>query len=177
MACNRGTGLTLWACVLLASLAGCVTEPLDLQPNSEVKPEPNPDVEASLTELGIFISTLRQRVEDTETRMARLERDIRAMREILENQSEMLAQLQGEIEEPNNTVAPPLPERRNTYRVQSGDTLLSIARKPEIYGDSSKWELILEANRDLIEDETKLEPGIVLFIPRESEEEKEEAQS
>ena len=50
-----------------------------------------------------------------------------------------------------------------TYKVVSGDTLNGIARK--LYQNSSQWPKILEANKGILEDPTKLKPGMVLVIP------------
>lgn len=50
------------------------------------------------------------------------------------------------------------------YTVAEGDTLSSIALK--IYGDSSKYRKIFEANRDVLSDENTLALGQQLRIPR-----------
>jgi len=50
------------------------------------------------------------------------------------------------------------------YIVQPGDILSQIAK--DHYGDSSKWELIYEANRDVIEDPHRLEVGQSLVLPQ-----------
>jgi len=64
------------------------------------------------------------------------------------------------------------------YTVQEGDTLKSIAGKPEVYEDESKWMLIYEANQDeVISEDGKhgndailnyqnLVAGMDLYIPR-----------
>jgi LysM repeat protein len=55
----------------------------------------------------------------------------------------------------------PAPER--TYTVVEGDTLSGIAKK--CYGTASRWQEILDANRDLIKDEKSLPIGAELKIP------------
>jgi nucleoid-associated protein YgaU len=51
-----------------------------------------------------------------------------------------------------------------TYEVQSGDTLLSIAR--DQYGDTTQWRRIYDANKDTIgNDPDKLKLGQTLKIP------------
>ncbi len=50
-----------------------------------------------------------------------------------------------------------------TYTVKSGDTLSKIAR--EVYGDSSQYRKIFEANRDKLKDPDKIMPGQQLVIP------------
>ncbi len=50
-----------------------------------------------------------------------------------------------------------------SYTVQSGDNLKKIAK--QIYGDSSKWEVIYEANRDSIKNPNLIYEGQVFTIP------------
>jgi LysM repeat protein len=50
-----------------------------------------------------------------------------------------------------------------TYVVREGDTLASISRK--FYKSSSRWKKIRDANRNVLDDPTKLKPGITLTIP------------
>jgi 5'-nucleotidase len=54
-----------------------------------------------------------------------------------------------------------------TYEVQSGDTLLSIAE--QYYGDGTQWRRIYDANKDVIgADPDKLKIGMQLKIPPKS---------
>ena len=53
-----------------------------------------------------------------------------------------------------------LPE---TYTVQKGDTLWSIAQF--LYGEGLRWQEILDANRELLRDGTLLSPGQELLVP------------
>ena len=50
-----------------------------------------------------------------------------------------------------------------TYVVREGDTLASISRK--FYKSSGRWKKIQNANRNVLDDPTKLKPGITLTIP------------
>jgi len=52
-----------------------------------------------------------------------------------------------------------------TYTVKSGDSLSKIAQ--EMYGDSSKYNQIFEANQPMLKDADKIYPGQVLRIPAE----------
>jgi len=55
----------------------------------------------------------------------------------------------------------------STYMVEAGDTLWSVAGKPQIYGNQQQWPLIYDANRDILDDYKKpLEEGVKLIIPR-----------
>jgi nucleoid-associated protein YgaU len=47
--------------------------------------------------------------------------------------------------------------------VRNGETLSKISRK--YYGSANKWKKILDANRNVISDANKLEPGTKLIIP------------
>ena len=52
----------------------------------------------------------------------------------------------------------------DTYEVQSGDTLATIAQ--QYYGDSTQWRRIYDANKDAIgDDPDKLKLGTKLTIP------------
>jgi len=53
-----------------------------------------------------------------------------------------------------------------TYAVKKGDSLWSIAKKKEIYGNPYKWLLLYHANRDQIYDPNLIFPYMMLLIPR-----------
>ena len=50
-----------------------------------------------------------------------------------------------------------------THVVQSGDSLSKIAQK--YYGDPALYTKIFEANRDMLKDPNKIQPGQKLRIP------------
>lgn len=50
-----------------------------------------------------------------------------------------------------------------TYTVQSGDTLSAIAK--QFYGHANKYNVIFEANRDILDNPDKIKPGQILKIP------------
>ncbi len=57
-------------------------------------------------------------------------------------------------------------EKIKTHRfhiIREGDTLSEISRK--YYDSATKWQKILDANRDVIEDVSKLKPGTKILIP------------
>ncbi len=58
------------------------------------------------------------------------------------------------------------PERIATQRfhiVRRGETLSAISQK--YYGSAGKWRKIFQANRQLIDDADKIQPGTKLVIP------------
>ena len=50
-----------------------------------------------------------------------------------------------------------------SYTVKSGDTLSKIAKAH--YGDAAKYPKIFDANRNILSDPDKIQPGQVLAIP------------
>ena len=62
--------------------------------------------------------------------------------------------------------ATPQAQRYDSYTAQKGDSLWSIAAKPEIYGKATWWRRIYEANRDQLKSPDALKAGMVLKIPR-----------
>jgi nucleoid-associated protein YgaU len=50
-----------------------------------------------------------------------------------------------------------------THTVEKGDTLSHIAKT--YYGRASRWHAIFDANRDVLDDPDKIQPGQVLKIP------------
>ncbi len=47
--------------------------------------------------------------------------------------------------------------------IRKGETLSEISHK--YYGSANKWQMILEANRQIIKDVNKLKPGTKIIIP------------
>ena len=54
----------------------------------------------------------------------------------------------------------------DTYVVQKGESLWTIAAKPEIYGSATQWRTIFDANRALLKSPDRVRPGMTLRIPR-----------
>jgi len=52
-----------------------------------------------------------------------------------------------------------------SYTVQSGDTLWSIAKMPQHFGQGHRWYDIWKANEDIIYDFDSIMPGEVITIP------------
>jgi nucleoid-associated protein YgaU len=55
-------------------------------------------------------------------------------------------------------------DEARTYTVKSGDTLSKIAR--EFLGDANSYMDIFNANRDVLSDPDRIQPGQVLKIPQ-----------
>ena len=62
---------------------------------------------------------------------------------------------------------PEKPELVDEVEVQVGETLATIAAKPEVYDDPLLWPLIYKANRDQIKDPKEIFVGQDLTIPRD----------
>ena len=57
----------------------------------------------------------------------------------------------------------------DVYVVQKGDSLWTIAAKPEIYGKATRWRRIFDANRDILKSPERVRAGMTLKIPRGDE--------
>lgn len=60
-------------------------------------------------------------------------------------------------------LAPTATPRGQTYTVQQGDSLWSLAER--FYGEGRRWKKIHEANRDVLPSSTNVPVGVVLVIP------------
>ena len=58
------------------------------------------------------------------------------------------------------------PQHYDSYVVKPGESLWTIAARPEIYGKPTKWRRIFEANRDILKSPNRVRAGMVLKIPR-----------
>lgn len=54
----------------------------------------------------------------------------------------------------------------DTYVVQKGESLWTIAAKPEIYGKASAWKRLFDANRDVLKSPDRVRAGMTLKVPR-----------
>ena len=61
------------------------------------------------------------------------------------------------------------PQRYDSYVVQKGESLWSIAAKPEVYGRATHWRRLFDANRDLLKSPDRLKAGMTLKVPRGGE--------
>ena len=71
-----------------------------------------------------------------------------------------------EVEDQMEVETPSSEPESTMYEVKSGDTLSKIAKAH--YGDASKYPVIFEANRPMLDDPDKIYPGQVLRIPPQS---------
>lgn len=55
----------------------------------------------------------------------------------------------------------------DSYVVQKGDTLWTIAAKSDVYGDAGKWRWLFDANRDQLASPDRIKAGMTLKVPRE----------
>ncbi len=54
----------------------------------------------------------------------------------------------------------------DTYVVKKGESLWTIAKKPEIYGKATYWRRLFDANRNLLKSPDRVRAGMKLKIPR-----------
>ena len=72
----------------------------------------------------------------------------------------------GVVSAPAASSAEPVSGSFDTYVVQKGESLWTIAAKKEIYGKATGWRRIFDANRDLLKSPDRVRPGMTLKIPR-----------
>ncbi|MHC4976645.1 MAG: LysM peptidoglycan-binding domain-containing protein [Planctomycetota bacterium] len=69
-----------------------------------------------------------------------------------------------------DSTGPPITiDSTEVYVVQAGDRLETIAES--LYGDTSMWETLYEANRDVLEDPANFKAGLRLIVPRVEDDE------
>ena len=57
--------------------------------------------------------------------------------------------------------------RFEEYIIQKGDTLQSVAAKPNVYGSVKYWVKLYNANKDVIKNPNRVYPGTKIRIPRD----------
>lgn len=108
------------------------------------------------------LAVSRQRIQQLERQTGQLSQKV----EGLQQQPTGTTATTRQTTTPQPLPGPAVPTRSipSAYTVQSGDTLSSIAR--QVYGNSSRWREIYEANRDQLPRPEALRPGQVLRIPQ-----------
>jgi LysM repeat protein len=87
-----------------------------------------------------------------------------AIKTIPDWQKEVMADIQVKTQAPAPASSSSTPPQMQTYTVQSGDTLGSIAKR--MLGNASSYMEIFNANRDQLSDPNLIKPGQVLKIPQ-----------
>ncbi|MCX7661586.1 MAG: LysM peptidoglycan-binding domain-containing protein, partial [Candidatus Omnitrophica bacterium] len=108
-----------------------------------------------------YESELETRVEEKEVL---LEKEIISLRRRLKEATNQLILANQKIKELKEKTYKPYTTQ--TYIVQKGDCLWSIAGRKEIYGDPYKWLLLYHANKDQIRNPNLIFPNMVIIIPR-----------
>lgn len=70
----------------------------------------------------------------------------------------------GEVAPPEEESSADVPS--TTYVVHKGETLWSIAAKPEVFGDATKWRRLYRMNHDLLGSPDRLRAGMTIKIPQ-----------
>ena len=149
---------------------------LELRPDTEKRPFIEELVR--LARLS-FATSIPDHPSDAIRELARMREEVETLEVALEaarkrifglNQTLSEMKRRGAIAErlPDSTVlgvseGQPRVSQPRTYTVQRGDTLSKIAKKS--YQDSSKWKMIYDANRDVMEGPGDLQVGQQLVLP------------
>ena len=111
------------------------------------------ELQQAIQEAHTTIDEQNQRIEEQENRIARQDQDIEQQKRNIRNRDMMLRLFRsGDFE---------------YYQVAQGDTLVSIASNPMVYGDASRAMWLAYANA--LDQDAELQPGTVLIIPRFAE--------
>jgi|GEM_PF-1883540 len=132
------------------------------------QPKPHPKYKPESIEwfLQQRIDSLRSVISTMPNKEDSLEQRIRELQERLNTAQQSHSETKMEKQ-----IAPPAPKKKvqafeaNKYVVKPGDSLSSIAAKPSIYGDASRWQLIYTENRDVIKNPDLIYPHQILIIP------------
>jgi len=108
-----------------------------------------------------------EKIEELEGEKVEKEKAIADLNQKLEEKNAQIEALQREITE--LTAQLEEAEKYTSYVILPWDNLWDIARR--YYRDGRKWPLIMEANKDVIEDPLKLRPYTEIRIPRCSNDE------
>jgi len=118
------------------------------------------------------LSELRNRLNETEQKLARAELTLQQLQRSGNNggaalssppAAERSAERVRQVDVRATPAPTPEPASRRTHTVQRGETLSHIARRA--YGRASAWEKIYQANREIIPNPNAVPPGLVLEIP------------
>ena len=143
--------------VVLCVASGCRTA-------TRIIEEPRVDLELSGGNRGYLVGNLPPASEPQKT-----------MRQMVETEIEMpplsrsapaalpaVAVSEEEIESGQDQ-----PQTFDTYVVQKGETLWSIAANPNVYGDATEWRKLFSANREVLNSPDQLRAGMTLRVPRQ----------
>jgi nucleoid-associated protein YgaU len=129
---------------------------------------PNDFSQAELPQSEIPLTQpLHSELSESESAMSNLEPgDLTQNRPTTINTKVEQSQTNDNVAEPVNSVQYEQAEKIKTQKfhiIRKDQTLSAISK--EYYGSPNKWKKILDANRDVIKDANKLQPGMKLIIP------------
>lgn len=107
-----------------------------------------------------LIEEYHAREEAANAKIAELQPKVDSLKPIVAKLDSIIAELEAQLAECRKK-----PKYYGKYSVKAGDWLSKIASYRTIYHDGTKWNVIYEANKDLIENPNLIYPGWVLLIP------------
>lgn len=117
-----------------------------------------------------YAASLPARPSEAIRELARYKEEVEQLKTALTRAQDEIAALKGLAPHPGAAtpvpprMAPAQPAVLETYTVKEGDTLSRIASK--VYGDTSKWDVLFQANRNILSRPESVRPGQVLVVPR-----------
>ncbi len=157
----RGWGGTTLALAALLLTGGCRTA-------TRVKDVPRVDLEFSGSGNRGYLLGQAPAAGTTKTTRQMVETDVELPSFYRPKPSGRTVTLDTVPSEPDAETAPRRARqgRFDTYVVQKGESLWTIAAKPEVYGKASQWRRLYDANRDLLKTPDSIKPGMTLTVPR-----------
>lgn len=127
--------------------------------------------EKQIARLTRELQEARRALDAAEAGKAKADAEIAELKKAAATYAATLSALQRDYDRLKGSAATPRAapaiqaKRATTHTVRAGETLKSIAASPSVYGDSGKWILLYQANKEKIRNPNKLTPGQVLVVP------------
>lgn len=113
----------------------------------------------------------RRALESAEAGKAKADAEIAELNKAAATYAATLSSLQRDYDRLKGGAATPRAappthvKQARTRTIRAGETLKSIAASPSVYGDSGKWILLYQANKEKIRNPNRLTPGQILVVP------------
>jgi len=171
---TRRTGFVLAAATVLTLAAGCSgyrPRPVDIAKgeyyeDAEYEKLSKRDKEAYCKALAAELQALSDRTKTAETALTRNKEKIKTLTRDLREAEKAYAAYTAEIDELTMQIQT-LSQLPQSWKLQYGECLWTLASREEIYQDPLKWPRIWRGNKELIEDPDWVLAGWELNIPRE----------
>lgn len=129
------------------------------------------DAEKQIARLMGELQEARRALDAADAEKVKADAEITELKKAAAAYAATLSALQRDYDRLKSSAASPRPsstmatKRARSHTVRAGETLKSIAASPSVYGDSGKWILLYQANKEKIRNPNRLTPGQILVVP------------